>query len=271
MPTVKKDAWTTKEMYAALRAHFAPPAWAFITEVGDATGFQTKRHADAVAMGVWPSRGMELYGIEVKVSRSDWLKELENPAKAEAICKYCDRWFLAVNNADIVKPGELPPTWGLIARKGNGLAVVTPAPQLTPQPITRPFLAALLRKSIEQTVDEAERKEIADREYQRGLAAGKKDSTWEAERDKKHLNDLREKVKAFEAASGIEIQYGWNKAERIGDAVKAILNGHHSAEVARRTLEGIERSAQHMREMIAALEGDGQLVSSACDDGEVEA
>jgi len=32
-------------------------------------------------MDLWPSGGLEIHGHEVKVSRSDWLRELKEPEK----------------------------------------------------------------------------------------------------------------------------------------------------------------------------------------------
>ena len=47
------------------------------------------RVADFIAQDLWESAGMHLIGHEVKVSRSDWLTELADPTKAEAIKRYC--------------------------------------------------------------------------------------------------------------------------------------------------------------------------------------
>jgi hypothetical protein len=76
------DKVKSQDVIAALRKKYPAAAWAFLEQVANGTGYAKKyRWADALAMGLWPSRGMELHGIEVKVSRSDWLRELENPAR----------------------------------------------------------------------------------------------------------------------------------------------------------------------------------------------
>src|ERR1051326_3693427 len=134
---------TTPELRNLIRARYAPPEYGLLFEVGDATGAATSRHADAVAMSIWPSRGLEVIGMECKVYRSDWTKELRNPAKAESIWQYCDRWYLVVSDKDMVKEGELPPTWGLLAPKGNSLRIVVDPPKLGPKPLTRSFVAAM--------------------------------------------------------------------------------------------------------------------------------
>lgn len=62
--------------------------------VRDAAGFNVTRTADVLALGLWPSRGNELHGFEVKVSRADWRKELAQPEKAEGWCQIVDRWWI---------------------------------------------------------------------------------------------------------------------------------------------------------------------------------
>ena len=33
------------------------------------------RYADAIAMNLWPSRGLAVHGFEIKISRGDWQRE----------------------------------------------------------------------------------------------------------------------------------------------------------------------------------------------------
>lgn len=61
----------TAEIKAALRAKFCAPEWAIMFEVGDGTGASQSRWADAVAMNLWPSRGLQIHGFEIKAHRSD--------------------------------------------------------------------------------------------------------------------------------------------------------------------------------------------------------
>lgn len=216
---------TAKAVMQALRVKYPPPAYGILTEVGDATGAAHRRWADALIMSLWPSRGLELIGIEIKVRRQDWLTELANPAKAEAICKYCDRWYLVVGDASIIKPGELPPTWGLITPHGDGLRVQTEAPVLTPEPLGRGFLAAIFRRSIEQ----GKAKEELDEAYESGYQAATKshDDTYAAGRraGEANLAELVKKIRQFEEASGIRLSgHHWTSPTDIGLAYKLALN-----------------------------------------------
>lgn len=121
----------------------------------------SRRTADFIAMDMWPSSGLALHGFEVKCSRSDWLTELRDPSKAEEFKQYMDCWWLVVADKTFVKPGELPEGWGLIALDKRGsLRTVTSAPRLTPAPIPKTMLAALLRATARTAHREAARSVI---------------------------------------------------------------------------------------------------------------
>jgi hypothetical protein len=137
----------TADVKAALRARFVAPEWSLFFEVADATGARHSRWADAVAMNLYPSRGLELHGFEIKVSRSDWLRELKDPTKSAPVQRYCDRWWIICPDG-VIKPGELPPTWGHYEVKPGGtIRQVVAAPKLEAQPVTKDFMAALVRRA----------------------------------------------------------------------------------------------------------------------------
>jgi hypothetical protein len=139
----------TATLKTAMSAKWKAPENALVWEVGDATGGRQSRAADAVIMGLWPSRGITLDGVEIKTQRSDWLRELKNPAKAEPVSRYCDHWWIHAG-VDVVEPGELPTGWGLRVYDGRTWSTVVDAHRRTPVPISREFLAALLRRSDQQ-------------------------------------------------------------------------------------------------------------------------
>lgn len=155
----EKKHVSTEEMRGAMRRQWKAPAHAILWEVGDATGARHSRLADAVIMGLWPSRGIDLEGVEIKTYRSDWLRELGNPAKAETIARYCDFWWVHAA-PDVVKAEELPAGWGLRIYDGRIWTTPVPAVRRQAEPISREFLAALLRRSDQMNEKEARR--VAD-------------------------------------------------------------------------------------------------------------
>ncbi|PZT71410.1 hypothetical protein [Streptomyces sp. AC1-42T] len=133
----------TEQLRQMLRDHFIKPGEelpgaVFLTEV-TAPGRSTRR-ADAVHIGTWASRGGgEIDVCEIKTQRSDWLREVRDPGKAEAWWPYSTRFWLVVPSTAVAAPDELPPGWGLMVPKRAGRrfqVVVEPAvrtPEITPE------------------------------------------------------------------------------------------------------------------------------------------
>src|SRR6267154_1233957 len=111
----------TADVLKALISHYRKPGEArsgeiLVTEAESPTG---QRRCDLIRVGMWRSRGTGIDGHEIKVSRSDWLRELDDPAKAEAWWPYCTRWWV-VAPPGIVRYGELPQSWGLMELPKSG-------------------------------------------------------------------------------------------------------------------------------------------------------
>ena len=120
-------------------------------------GFDAPRCADMIVQDLWFSKGLELIGHEVKVTRSDWVAELKDPEKAEAFRRHLHRWYLVVPDRSIVRD-DLPVGWGLMALRAGKLWVVRPAPLMVPEPMPATMTAALLR-AVAKT---AERRAVRD-------------------------------------------------------------------------------------------------------------
>ena len=206
---------TSGDLLRMLHTRHSDPGWAFFAEVPDRTAGHSRR-ADAVAISLWPSRGLHLHGFEVKVSRRDWLAELKRPEKADSVGKYCDFWWLVVSEPSIVEDGELPSAWGLLAPSGNGLRTLVRPTALSPQPIGRPFLCSLLRKFAEGQVPSVSIQNELEAEYERGEEAGCRMAHF----DKRDLEELRKAVKAFEDGTGLSIRYHRVPPEKIKQVVE---------------------------------------------------
>lgn len=234
----KASPWATKKIVEALSRRYPAPGFAFLADVRNQTGFQKReRTADAVAMSLWPSRGLTLHGFEVKASRSDWLKEMRSPDKAEVIQAYCDRWWLVVGASSIVKDSELPETWGLLVPSGKGLKVAVDAPKLEPKELDRTFVASILRVAARASEQDLEAARLL------GVKQGRES---EASYRRGGLKQLKEAVATFEKASGVEIST-WN-GKRIGEAVKFVLEGKHLT--LKRSLQSLRTQAQRIIEVV---------------------
>lgn len=252
----EKSRMTEPQLITALRTRYPNGAYAFLEQVRNGTGFQrTTRTADAVAMSLWPSRGLELHGFEIKVSRSDWKRELDDPAKAEEIGRFCHRWWLVVGSDEIVQPGELPSTWGLLQPKGDKLVVKVDAPARQAQEPTWIFLAAILRNVV--SGDESMIKRLVD---ERLNEEHKRQREREAEQKKSEESYLQQRiarleanVKAFEKASGISINEWSPDAGRMGELVNMLLRGRYQAQHVESAATQLEMAAKETRAAADAL------------------
>jgi hypothetical protein len=199
---------TASDLMLLLRKRFAPPEYAFFSELNSSVGFRARRTADAVAMQTWPSRGLELWGFEIKADRRDWLRELDQPEKAEVMVSYCDRWFVVVPDDSIVRDGELPPTWGLMMPRGKqGLVASKEAPKLEPKPWDKSFIAALLRRAATSsaTAEDLAASKLAG--YEEGHVAGVEEARRDRNSNERDYKEIMERVHEFDAATGLSFRY----------------------------------------------------------------
>lgn len=155
--------------------------YAVAAQVRSHAGFDARRTADFVAMDLWPSMGLTLHGHEIKVSRSDWLRELKDPSKAAEFIPYMNTWWVVVSDARIVRSGELPDDWGLMAMRGGLLAIVRKAPRRDALPLTPTRLGALLR---------AVSCSAAVLERRRGREQARREAIRERDRERQELGRL---------------------------------------------------------------------------------
>jgi hypothetical protein len=108
----------TGELLQRLHRHYIKPSepmpgGVFLSEVQSYSTAPTTR-IDALYFGFTRSRGCLLQGHELKVSRSDWLHELDQPHKADWWHRHTHQWWIVVPDLTIAKPEELPEGWGLM-------------------------------------------------------------------------------------------------------------------------------------------------------------
>lgn len=234
----------TSQINAALRGRYCSPEWAIMFEVGNATGARQRRWADAVAMNLYPSRGLEIHGFEVKISRSDWTRELKNPDKSAPVQEYCDRWWI-VAPPGVVKEGELPPTWGLIEAKNGKLMQVVAAPKLDAKPVSKSFVAAMLRRASE--LDEGEVRAAVAAEVEKQREGDKKYIEQQIDFRTRRAKELEEAVAKIEEVSGIKIAR-WGDNEELGRAIKMVMDS--GAFAAYRGLAGLQRDLANMSKQL---------------------
>jgi len=250
---------TEGEFLTCLRQKYGGKDYVLIPQVRNQTGFNRHvRTADALAVSLWPSRGIDVHGFEFKDSRADWLKELKEPAKAEEIGRFCSFWWLVVSDPAIFTPDELPPLWGAIHATGGTVNVLKKAPRREAQEPTWVFVAAVLRAASEVVTDEAQIQKRIN-----AAVAAQADSHYKSlqqatqrarESVGRELETLQRRIAAFEEASGVDI-LDWRQPEKIGRAVRLVLDG--GIESLRGSLDAIAQQAERVRQA-ARLDEVGQ-------------
>ena len=261
------------KMRLKLAKRFDASAWALLFEVKDAVGYD-RRRADALAISCWKSRGLHIHGIEIKVHRSDWLRELKKPAKSAPVQRYCHFWWIAAPKG-IVAPDELPETWGLLEpQKGGKLVATRKAPKLDPDPPDMAFVAELGRRmtdsvaratsTVRQEIAVAEAEKQESQEYKDAYEIGQLDAAPALRDARNELQDLQRQVSQFEKASGLKLNH-WNAGD-VGATVAIIqrqrLTGHdttgHAVDTLERTLKQLRTVQKALAKFRgAAAEGDG--------------
>lgn len=127
-----------------LRSRFPAPEWATFFELRDAAGFDAVRSIDCFAMNTWPSKGLRRVAVEIKVSRGDFFRELDNPAKREHFEAIAHEFYFAAPSG-LIKPSELPEGIGLLEATEKTLRQKVRAKQTKPEPIDDHQLATILR------------------------------------------------------------------------------------------------------------------------------
>lgn len=242
----------SKNIREALVRKFPAEQYAMLFEVRDAAGLNSSRSADAMAISLWPSRGCEIIGFEIKEHRSDWLRELKNPAKAEPIYKYCDRWYILSGGPDVVAEQEVPEPWGFMRMQGSTIRTIKGSPKNKEKHHIAPsFMAAVLKRATTGMIHESQIKEMVEEQCKNQIKVIS-DNEASARRE---LSDIKQQIQVFEKESGIKItEYEWrnDRIEIISKAAPAIR--HVMSGGAEEQLASIKRLELAARTILESIE-----------------
>jgi hypothetical protein len=222
-----------------LERYLLKDGWITMAEV---TPPKCSRRFDMVAIQGWGSRGHQAMGFELKISRSDWLRELAEPAKAEPLVSLVTGWWI-VAPPGIVKENELPPSWGLLVVHPEQIRTGKQAPQLEPAPWSDAVWRCMLLRCATREASTAS-------ELEEARAEG--NAKRQQERDAKELADLQEVVKKAQAATGVKLT-SWTDYPALGAAMKALQGDATLAYALDREATALEKLAANMRATLAAV------------------
>jgi hypothetical protein len=249
----------TRLLREALRGHyFKPgdslPGGAFLEEVQSPDG---RRMADVVWLGFTRSLGWSIDIHELKTSRADWLRELDDPTKSDAWYPHSSRWWVVVPSDGIVKAEELPDGWGLMVLNPRGRRFKVPVKAGLRDPLVTLDVLIVLAKKLDKA-----RANLAfslEHAQQRLNAAEARNSELARSRgflssgDQDRLNILSK----VEAAAGMQVE-GWAdeyvSAEDFGQAVRRALAEVRAENRVRMDVQHITRQARVIRDAVEHLQ-----------------
>ena len=118
---------TAEELVALIRKKYKTDANGYnpcvvLEQVPDGTGMYQSRWIDVVVFQMWASNGLTRTAFEIKVSRSDFLNEIQNPQK-HAWCRESFHYFFFVAPKGIIQVEELPDGVGWFYPRGSQLCM----------------------------------------------------------------------------------------------------------------------------------------------------
>jgi hypothetical protein len=168
----------------AVLKHGEAQRWGCFPELRVGTGYgkHAEGRVDLWAVALWPSDKYMRYAYEMKVSRSDFVRDIKDPMKQRAALTHSNYFYFVVpcdfrekgaRESCIIKPEDLPLYAGLIQvrerGKGEGsklwgrnsevqrkyeMRVAHPAPYRFGEPPTPGFLATLARRVVREVEGE---------------------------------------------------------------------------------------------------------------------
>ncbi|OBC14075.1 hypothetical protein A5784_30705 [Mycobacterium sp. 852013-50091_SCH5140682] len=275
----------TSDLLAQLERHYikpsAPmPGGVFLPEVGQNGGWGSGSRADAVYVGFTSSSGRILIGHELKISRSDWLNELNKPGKADAWADECHEWWLVVNDPAIVHEHELPAGWGLMSpspRSKNRMQVHTPAVRKDPrvhrpawnavrsimarQDTLRAQAAEALRRAAREDARRDFDKQVAAAVDRRLAAGGQHDATQIRERLTQIEQALGAKIDFTAATDRTSGRYGWSGEVTLAQISEIAAAVRAFGDVQRATSALTDRWANPVKNTQGALDRLGAALT----------
>jgi len=159
---------TARDVIKALRIrHKDKRQWAFFEELRVGTGHRKhwasqghepenpEQRIDAFVMNMYESKKFVRIAYEIKVSRSDFLHEINSPEKRFQAMQFSNQFYFVAPKG-LIKPEEIPEQTGLIEvdERLNTMRIIE-APYRETEPPTWKFLASVVRRVAREEAKES--------------------------------------------------------------------------------------------------------------------
>lgn len=198
------------------------PRYVTAVQVNSGAGYSYSRRLDAIVFDTWPGEGLTLHGLEIKTTKADLRRELQNSRKRADWSPHLD-YFSIVAPKGIVDLKILPPKWGLFLLTDEGELRARRKPLLLHDEgrrnISRSMAAAFMRALVARSLSE----EATAAAFDRGFESGGKKGETQIDLLSRKVESLGGAIQKFEEVSGVKIN-SWDEG-RIGEAVNVVLAG----------------------------------------------
>lgn len=237
--------------------------WCLGFEVGNLPGNDYSGWCDAVAVGFWRTHNHKIHGFEFKVSRSDWLKEIENPQKSQKFVDKCNH-FWVVAPKGIIHDSELPDDWGFMRISARGtLQIVKDAPKRVVEPDRLvPFMIAImsrLSKSATEIAKFSHNDTVAKvgTDLRNARKAGYEDGKKQIEAQIKELEKAKEILSVMDKIYGYGWRYNWQGPGKFVEDVKFAVNLKRDFKFLKSSVDRIHQVLNDCQEVIEKEANDG--------------
>lgn len=208
-----------------IRARYQLTEWAVLDELHDGTGTAAKRRFDAVAFNCWPSSGLIRVGFEIKVSRSDFSKELAAHEKRAALEKHCHEVYFVVG-PDVCKAREIPEPWGLLEVRGDRLHCTHKALHRKVGAVAEPLAVCAIRRLSEAMAAQSKRHyifesdQVTQADIDERVKVGMESGHAEVERLRQAAREEREAARVERTAAERDAAAWWRIWKDLEAAAK---------------------------------------------------
>lgn len=168
--------------------------------------WRSGRKIDMLVLSCWKSRAYDIDAVEIKVSLSDWKRELDKPHKADFWWRHSHRFWLAVPKELGPKVCDTLPTgWGLLLADPQRVTVGVQAKRHGAEPMEWPTIVGVMRANQGAGMAAIGRARQAG--YEAGRQVGLRSAVEQSAPAiaQRELEQLRAKVEAFAKASGVDL------------------------------------------------------------------
>jgi len=155
-----EGTWTAEDIMKLLKARYKTRdrngynTNVVLEKVANGTGGFQQRWIDAVVFNMFPSKGLTRSAFEIKVSRSDFIRELQHPEKHQWCKEYFHEfWFIAPK--DVLQVGELPTNAGWMCPQKTRLCIFKHAVRNDNPKLDNVILASFMRAFGKHLEDDA--------------------------------------------------------------------------------------------------------------------